>query len=57
MTAAPVTGPAIGDRVSVRGCACRIIAVRVFGTIDVETIAEPRRYFRVSGLAPVRGAR
>ncbi len=39
----------IGQRCTVRGVACQVIAVRPAGTVDVEAI-DGSRYWRVSGL-------
>jgi hypothetical protein len=45
--------PKIGDLCTVRNLACKIVAVRDFGTIDVESIDERNlnAAFRVTGLA------
>lgn len=43
--------PRIGQLVRVRGVMCRIIAVHVFGTIDVEAMDDSGRCWRVSGLS------
>lgn len=42
--------PRVGQSITVRGCACKIIVVYSYGTIDVAS--DCGRYFwRVSGLA------
>jgi hypothetical protein len=43
--------PQLGNLVTIRGVACRIIAIRPFGTIDVEALDGSGRAWRVSGLA------
>ncbi len=45
--------PKIGDLCTVRNLACKIVAVRDFGTIDVESIdgRNLNAAFRVTGLA------
>lgn len=40
---------ALGDIVIVRGLQCRIIAIRPFGTVDVESL-DGRYVWRLSGL-------
>lgn len=41
--------PNIGDLVTVRGVACKVIAVRPFGTMDVESL-DGKYTWRLSGL-------
>jgi hypothetical protein len=41
--------PRVGDRCWVRGVACRIVAIRPAGTIDVEAL-DGSRAWRLSGL-------
>ena len=43
--------PTLGQLVTVRGIECRIIAIRPFGTIDVQPTDGSERCWRVSGLS------
>lgn len=42
--------PELGQIIRIRGLFCRIVRIRPFGTIDVESL-DGSRAFRVSGLA------
>lgn len=42
--------PKLGQLVTIRGVACRIIAIEGYGTIVVEA-TDGTRWFRVSGLS------
>ncbi len=48
----PRPQPRIGQRYTLRGVSCEIVAVHPFGTIDVVEIDGPGAW-RVSGLWPV----
>lgn len=44
------TKPTIGQTITVRGIQCKIIKVRPFGTIDVESL-DGAKHWRLSGLS------